>query len=504
MALALGAERVDGWARADRAVARAALPAERSAVAAARAAIVAGEDPLGDRLLALRAPGDRRRVGATYTPPALVDAMVTWGLTGSAPARVIDPGAGSARFAVAAGRRCARALLVGVELDPVAAILARAHLAAAGFAARSAVVCGDYCRTTLPAAAGPTLFIGNPPYVRHHRLSRGQKQWLARAAAGRGLRASRLAGLHVHFLFATAALARPGDRGVFVTAAEWLDVNYGHALRELAVRQLGLASLQLVRPTETAFADALTTAVICGFELGYAGPVIMREIANPALPGSLGAGRARSRERVAAAERWSPLFRAPRVVGGGVELGELCRVHRGQVTGCNAVWIVGPDTPRLPPAYLVPTITRARELMTAPGRLDDAAPLRRVIDLPEELDDHELAPFLRWARARGAADGYVARHRRRWWSVSLRAPAPILATYMARRPPVFVRNVAGARHLNIAHGVYPREPMSEAELDLLAARLNGVAPTAEGRVYAGGLVKFEPGEMARIRVPWRA
>jgi adenine-specific DNA-methyltransferase len=40
--------------------------------------------------------------------------------------------------------------------------------------------------------------------------------------------------------------------------------------------------------------------------------------------------------------------------------------------------------------------------------------------------------------------------------VRLRPPAPILATYMARRPPAFVHNLAGARHVNIDHGLYPR------------------------------------------------
>ena len=72
------------------------------------------------------------------------------------------------------------------------------------------------------------------------------------------------------------------------------------------------------------------------------------------------------------------------------------------------------------------------------------------------------------------------------------APAPILATYMARRPPVFVRNLGDARHINIAHGIYPRERLSLKALDRLAAALRETATTAHGRTYAGGLTKFEP------------
>jgi hypothetical protein len=72
---------------------------------------------------------------------------------------------------------------------------------------------------------------------------------------------------------------------------------------------------------------------------------------------------------------------------------------------------------------------------------------------------------------------------------------------MARRPPAFVRNLAGARHVNIAHGLYPREPLPPAALDGLAAYLRRSVTRGQGRTYAGGLTKFEPGEMERLPVP---
>jgi hypothetical protein len=85
--------------------------------------------------------------------------------------------------------------------------------------------------------------------------------------------------------------------------------------------------------------------------------------------------------------------------------------------------------------------------------------------------------------------------------VGLREPAPILATYMARRPPTFVRNLAAARHINIAHGLYPRQALSDVQLNALAHYLSHNVMLAEGRTYAGGLTKFEPREMERLLVP---
>ena len=37
---------------------------------------------------------------------------------------------------------------------------------------------------------------------------------------------------------------------------------------------------------------------------------------------------------------------------------------------------------------------------------------------------------------------------------------------MARRSPTFVRNLGEARHINIAHGLYPRDPLSKTVLSV--------------------------------------
>ena len=510
LALALGAEALGPLARGEARAAKRGARVGRVLVEAARAAIARGEDPLGDAFASLRSPQERRPMGATYTPPPIVAAMTAWGAR-RRPARVVDPGAGSGRFVVAAGRALPEATLVAVEIDPVASLLARAHLVTAGLGARATVILADYRRLRLPRVDGATLFLGNPPYVRHHGIAPGWKRWLSTEAGRIGLRASQLAGLHVHFFLATAldGRAAAGDFGVLLTAAEWLDVNYGALVRALLAGPLGAESVHIVDPALLPFADADTTAAITCFTVGAAPPVVhFRRVRTLDALAPLEGGRAVPRARLEGATRWTPLAEPPRRRPSGlVELGELCRVHRGQVTGANGVWIAGAHSEGVPPELLFPSVTRARELFAAGEALRDLAPLARVIDLPVELDLLEpgarraVERFLRAARSMGADAGFVARNRRAWWAVGLREPAPILATYMARRPPAFVRNVAGARHINIAHGLYPRGPMSKAQLDALARYLARATSVADGRTYAGGLTKFEPREMERLLVP---
>ena len=511
VALGLGAAEVPGWSAQEDALAHdaAGAAADGGLLRTLRAGIAAGEDPLGEAFCRLRDARRRRPDGATYTPAPIVEAMTGWAAGLPPPDRVVDPGSGSGRFAVAAGRRFPRARLVAVESDPLAALVCRAHLAVAGLAGRAVVVAGDFRSADLGPAEGRTLWIGNPPYVRHHQIPAGWKEWLTLTARAHGLEASQLAGLHVHFFLATAARARPGDAGAFITSSEWLDTNYGRLVRELLLGPLGGEAIHVIEPTATPFEDAVVTGAITCFAVGRPpGPLRLRRVAEVADLGALEGGRAVPAADLAAARRWTPLTRAPRAVPEGwVQLGDICRVHRGAVTGRNATWVVAAGATDLPERVLAPAVTRAREIIDAGAALDSTAHLRRVVDLPADLADLEadelrrVERFLRAARRDGAHRGYIARARRAWWSVGLRPPAPILATYMGRRPPAFTRNVAGARHINIAHGLYPRTELAEPVLDRLLGGLRRQVSVEDGRTYAGGLTKFEPREMERLPVP---
>ncbi|UXC93911.1 N-6 DNA methylase (plasmid) [Sphingobium sp. RSMS] len=507
-AIALGADMLGAFTPQERALVATATKAPARPILNALVELIRdGHDPLGDAFCALRTPALRRENGATYTPAPIVQTMVDWASAGT-PTRVVDPGVGSARFLMRAAAAFPKAELVGIDIDPLAALVARANLAAIGAAGRARIVLGDYRRFD-ESTTGRTLYIGNPPYVRHHQIPPKWKEWLFTEAASIGLPASKLAGLHVYFYLATVLKAKPKDYGAFITASEWLDVNYGALVRSLILNQLGGQSVTVIEPTAQPFPDAATTAAITTFEIG-AKPksVFFRRVDNLGDLDTLGKGRKVHRDRLAVEARWSFLtHETQKAPEGYVELGELCRVHRGTVTGANDVWIAGEHSAGLPDSVLFPTVTRARDVLDAAGILADPAKLRRVIDLPPDLDELDTSErnavkrFLKVARQMGANKGYVASHRKAWWSVGLRRAAPIISTYMARRPPAFVMNQVDARHINIAHGLYPRDTMSEPVKQALVDFLQSNISQRSGRTYAGGLTKFEPREMERLMVP---
>ncbi|HSI29789.1 MAG TPA: hypothetical protein VK951_00550, partial [Miltoncostaeaceae bacterium] len=272
---------------------------------------------------------------------------------------------------------------------------------------------------------------------------------------------------------------------------------------------LGGEAIHVLEPTAVPFDDAAVTAAITCFRAGRRPQAVrLRRVDDVRRLGALEGGRPVPAERLREARRWSPLTRAARAVPEDhIQLGDLVRVHRGAVTGRNSTWVVRPGETDLPAAVLFPSVTRAREIFDAGSTLSSTGHLRLVVDLPPDLGDfsgpelRRIEGFLARARRDGAHEGYIARARRRWWSVGLRAPAPILATYMARRPPAFTRNLAGARHINIAHGLYPRMELPDDAIDRLLASLRRTVSVHDGRTYAGGLTKFEPREMERLPVP---
>lgn len=475
-------------------------------VANVHAQIRDGQDPLGDLFYEAHDATTRRTTGTVYTPPEIVHPMIDWALS-EQPHRIVDAGAGSGRYTAAVLRQNPDLAVLAVDLDPMATLMTRAIGATLG-ASNLEVRQADFTRTRIAPISGKTAYIGNPPYVRHHQIPPAAKKWATLAAAALGHSISGLAGLHAYFYLATASHAKPGDVGCYVTSAEWLDVNYGSVIRNLLTHSLGASELQIVAPTAQPFDGATTTAALVQFKVGTQPERVgfrTAETLDSLTP--LGHGTPVSRSRLLETTRWSVFLKSRNEKREGfIELGEIARVHRGAVTGSNATWVLR-EASDLPEKVLFPSITRARELFDAGAELSTAAHLKRVIDLPTDLgelnaDERKVVEkFIQRARRANVDQGYVAQNRRKWWSVGLKDPAPVLATYMARRPPAFVRNLAGARHINIAHGVYPRQPLSEGVLAELVRSLRSGVSLADGRTYAGGLTKFEPREMERLLVP---
>ena len=477
----------------------------------ARNALARGDDPFAEPYLDGMPKALRYRLGVVLTPHRIVKAMlaeVAW----ASPRRVVDMGCGTGRFSGEAARQVPDAKIIAVDIDPLGTLLTRARLAALGHR-NARVVCGDYVDLALDRIGGTTAFVGNPPYARHHELSSDQKAKAAALARGLGFPLSGLSGLHAHFLFATAANSAPGDVGCVITSAEWMMVTYGEAVRNLLAGPFGLKALHLLDPAAMAFPETMTTAVILTFHSG--GLHTSVSVTPHATPETLGRRNGKTweiRRKDLTGTTWGHLLWKRRPIPKtrtAIPLRDLFRVHRGIATGDNSFFVMTAEDAkerRLLP-WMRPVLTRAKEVMDAKGNVRRGPQTKMILALSKtaDLDDPDCAPlreYLAQGEVRGVPNRYLCAHRRPWWWLGDREPAPIVATYMARRPPAFAQNPDRLLNLNVIHGLYPTKPLDDSLLHEVVKNLNAQRERlrGQGRVYQGGLEKFEPRELEAVRV----
>lgn len=228
-------------------------------------------DILGRLFERLIEPHERYDWGQHYTSSDVVDLMLSFAL-GSGEGNVLDPATGGGTFLVRAYAR-KKALhpqqshqqrlqeLFGVDVSGFAATIATVNLAIRQLefqnnyprvATKSffSIQPGDEFmqlplrdvdpnpskKTTVPI---PTMraVVGNPPYIRLHKLGKERQAEVA-GVLGRGGRTRspskmpKSANYHVYFWFHGAQFLEPGGYLALLTSGEWMDSDYGAPLQE--------------------------------------------------------------------------------------------------------------------------------------------------------------------------------------------------------------------------------------------------------------------------------
>jgi predicted RNA methylase len=186
----------------------------------------------------LKTPEERNRLGQFATPYPLALEIAGYMKSLLKPhhprPRFADPSIGSGSFYSAASAVFGRNGLehaTGIELDPAFAAAAESlwgrsglHMVRGDF---TRVIIGDNC----PPA--PSLILANPPYVRHHHMDRDEKLRLQSLVHRRtGIKVSGLSGLYLYFLILATTWMEKGGIAAWLIPSEFMDVNYGAALRD--------------------------------------------------------------------------------------------------------------------------------------------------------------------------------------------------------------------------------------------------------------------------------
>lgn len=372
------------------------------------------------------------------------------------------------------------------------------------------------------------LVICNPPYVRHHHLQNGEKARLqSRTYSASKMKLSGLAGLYGYFLGLSHDWMTDGAIAGWLIPSEFMDVNYGRAIKHYLLNQVTLLHIHRFDPGDVQFADALVSSAIVWLKnspppeehvvtFSFGGTLL-----NPKL------SRGIPTKWLVCEPKWT---RFPMSETRGRKttplISDFFRIKRGLVTGDNHYFVLtAPEISEraLPMEVFRPILPSPRYLLDDEVLADEnglPALKQQLFLLDTQLSEEQilerhpgLSVYLEIGKSRRIHERYICRHRSPWYSQETRPPAPIVCTYLGRsngksgRPFRFILNHSDATVANVYLAMYPTTRLARAlKSDSTLLRriwqtLNRIAPEqllGEGRVYGGGLHKLEPNELANV------
>lgn len=485
------------------------------------------------RLDLLKTTEERNRWGQFATPPALALSILNyaWQLLkrGNESIRFLDPALGTGAFYSALRQSVPQNRLkaaAGIELDPLFARSAAALWGSTGLE----VLQADFT-TLVPPAEGAryNLVVSNPPYVRHHHLHMTAKERLKNTIALQlGMSISGLAGLYSYFLLLGDAWLADHGFAIWLIPSEFMDVNYGDAVRRYLTERVTLLRIHRFCPSDVQFSDALVSSAVVAFrktppeanheaEFSLGGP-----LARPDKTANVPLNILRTTTKWTKYPQGEVVPCARQV---GSTLGDLFSIKRGLATGSNSFFILSEDEARghgiprkcLRPILPSPRLVQGDVIEADPDGYPRIEPRLALIDceLCEE-DVQKRYPrfweYLARGKGQGIHKSYLTSRRSPWYSQEKRPAAPFLCTYMGRaqngrKPFRFLWNKSQATAHNVYLLLYPRKALEnalKAEPNLYEAVFRELQDIdtqtliGEGRVYGGGLHKMEPNELGRI------
>jgi len=485
---------------------------------------------LQEELDGCKSQAERNKLGQFATPTQLARDVLAYGLDllpkGEA-VRFFDPAIGTGSFysaLLSTRRRRSLEWARGFEIDPHYGKPSKALWKDLDIG----ITLADFTSQTPPtrSAQRANLLICNPPYVRHHHLNSIEKtrlQNVARSVAN--IELSGLSGLYCYFMALAHSWMADGGIAGWLIPSEFMDVNYGRALKAYLLREVTLLHIHRFDPNDVQFDDALVSSAVVWFKKE-------RPPQNHAVKFSYGGtmqepacSKNVSVADLERSEKWTrfPMQDAA-IEHNGYRLGDLFAIKRGLATGDNGFFILDETQVqklKLPPQFLRPILPSTRHIKADEINSDGAGvPLldKRLFLLDCDRPEEEIAsefPEL-WAYLQTGleqvAPRYLCRTRRLWYAQERRPAAPIICTYIGRsdhdgRPFRFLLNNSKATATNVYLMLYPQPLLTKQlacdpdGLRLLWQALNEISRETlldNGRVYGGGMHKLEPKELANV------
>ncbi|MBN8481755.1 MAG: hypothetical protein J0L88_09210 [Xanthomonadales bacterium] len=439
-----------------------------------------------------------------YTPPELAFAMVA-AARGKPGALWLDPCVGDGAFV-------AQMAIHGVQAAQISAIDIAPGPGAAENLART-VRETDFLEWAAEHRATVDHVVMNPPYA---ALSRIQGKLLDRALDVRmsdGHRLPSKANYWAAFLLTAIDCVREDGSLVAVLPAAWDFATYARKVRETVERAFG--EIIVVRCASPLFPQVQEgVVVVVAFGRG-AQSRTSRRVEVAGLTEMIAALEQIALGRVPPGTVTMRAFAPPPLALR--RLDEIVHIHIGAVTGDASYFLLNEDERRkwqLPQSALRPTLSRSKHLVSAGiGRKewanlrDEGARVWMFWPTNSALRHRAVRAYLKHGREGGCnmAAHKIAK-RDPWHRTPLPGRVDGFMSGMSKRLPFLaLRDMPGLTASNTLYVIRFKRRVTEAEKATLGVLLLTSSVRRElarhARVYADGLLKFEPSDLGGVRIP---
>jgi hypothetical protein len=435
-------------------------------------------------------------LSAFYTPASTAVCLASWAIrTGRE--RVLEPSfGGGALIEAAAGR--AKSVggaglpeLVGFDVDKAAVDSLRPDYN--GTPVR--LIWQDFLAVN-PAKYGSfDVVLSNPPFTRNHSISAERRAELRRRFETKGA-----AGIWVHFVLHSMKFLRAGGRLACVVPASCFFADYASDLLQRLCSKF--QTVELLRLNEKPqWSGGAQEAGAFLFADGY-----LQGPCEEVTKGFWLRGRGPVGDFDATSSAFAELSLASRAFG------EIAEIGIGDVTGCNRVFLLSSEERQIdeiPYSQLSPIVSRARHisgLVVTKRELADLADQGEKTWLlsPTDIARRNSAVRRRLARVSSIKrkDTVWLNKRDPWWKVTTGPKCDAVFSYMNDQGLRLARVSPGVRCTNTLHRVTFKADADDrqqiAAMLTMASSFGQLAAERLGRVYGGGVLKFEIRETRRL------
>lgn len=458
----------------------------------------------------------RKIIGQFFTPLFISDLMASWVLNSNGK-KYLDPAMGLGIFFRSIIKDHKNKIddldFFGYEKDPI--IFEQAKKLFDDCSAKLNFINEDFLDDWEEKYDG---VICNPPYLKFHNYE--NKDSINKFRSNLNQKFSGFTNIYTLFILKSLKQLNRGGRAAFIVPSEFMNADYGKEIKKYIKKNSTLRFVIVIDFNTGVFDEATTTSSILLFaDDENTDNVQFIDVSNLNdfnliksrlffYPGQGNLGEVKKLDELDENIKWRSYYQE---MNGDkyenlVPFSEYAKVSRGIATGANKYFVFSEEKCKqykINKEYLLPCVTKAADIKKSFFGKSDFEELKdrgKSVYLlnATDLNDPNVRKYIDKGVKEGIDTRYLTSHRKPWYSIENRPPAPIIVKVFNRDELKFIQNNAEVYNLSAFHCVYLK-PKGQSKIDILMAYLlSDVAKEIfndNRREYGDGLKKFEPNDV---------